>query len=246
MLRAVVVIPVVRPFLEEAEKVSLSRCLEVLGSWPIVLLSPADLDLTAIQHFCGDRASEQRFDPGYFKSIADYNRLMISARFYEAFADYDYMLLYQLDAYVFEDRLAEWCARGYDYVGAPALHQGFERLPQGEAAQYAKALDSHRVVFNGGLSLRKISAMKRLIKLYNFFFPAWPGNEDMLFSLASTRLLPLKPFMKLPQWRTALEFSFEKSPAASLEITKGKLPFGCHAWEKYDPAFWTAHIPDRP
>ena len=77
--------------------------------------------------------------------------------------------------------------------------------------------------------------MIRYLKIYNFFYPAWKGNEDMLFSGEATRLLPMKPFIKLPTWQKALRFAFEKSPAASYELTDHRLPFGCHAGERYAP-----------
>lgn len=44
---------------------------------------------------------------------------MLSAEFYDRFAAYEYVLIYQLDAFVFADRLAEFCQMGYDYIGAP-------------------------------------------------------------------------------------------------------------------------------
>ena len=31
------------------------------------------------------------------------------------------MLIYQLDCYLFEDKIDEWCNKGYDYIGALAL-----------------------------------------------------------------------------------------------------------------------------
>ena len=31
------------------------------------------------------------------------------------------MLIYQLDAFVFQDDLAYWCQQNYDYIGAPWL-----------------------------------------------------------------------------------------------------------------------------
>lgn len=240
MSTAAIVIPVVSAKLKEAEALSLAQCLKVLAKWPVYFVAPQSLDLSQVSAEVGGRVRVVRFPDVYFRSIADYNRLMTSVAFYRAFSAYDYMLLYQLDAYVFHDSLAEWCERGYDYVGAPASHtEGFESLGPEAADRYAAELASSRLVLNGGLSLRKIKAMIRLLRIYNIFYPSWKGNEDMLFSLDSSRLAPLKPFVRLPDWRTALSFSFEKSPAASYAITGGVLPFGCHAWERYDPAFWS-------
>ncbi len=40
----------------------------------------------------------------------------------------------------------------------------------------------------------------------------------------------------------ACAFAFERSPRYLYEKNANILPFGCHAWEKYDKAFWLNHI----
>lgn len=40
----------------------------------------------------------------------------------------------------------------------------------------------------------------------------------------------------------AMFFSFENHPRRLFEMTRHHLPFGCHAWEKYDPQFWSDFI----
>ena len=40
----------------------------------------------------------------------------------------------------------------------------------------------------------------------------------------------------------AIKFSFEVNPALLYKMNKHQLPFGCHAWEKYDPVFWKDYI----
>lgn len=59
------------------------------------------------------------FNEQYFDSRKSYNELMLSVDFYRSFREYQYMLIYQLDAFVFEDQLEYWCNKGYDYIGAP-------------------------------------------------------------------------------------------------------------------------------
>lgn len=44
---------------------------------------------------------------------------MLEADFYRRFGKYKYMLIYQLDAFVFSDKLLDFCEMGYDYIGAP-------------------------------------------------------------------------------------------------------------------------------
>lgn len=237
-----VVIPVYQASLTDAERMSLRQCMNVLGNYPVIVVKPAVLDLSSFKEQYPS-LTFQSFDNSFFTGVDAYNRLMVSVDFYKAFTAYDYILIYQLDAFVFRDELKEWCAKGYDYIGAPSLHQPeFDRIRAKSARDFANALSTRRVVLNGGLSLRKISSFLRYLKIYNIFYPAWKGNEDMLFCQEATRLKPMKFLMNLPEWREALDFAFEKSPEASYELTDHQLPFACHAWERYDPAFWVPFI----
>ena len=47
--------------------------------------------------------------------------MLYRTEFWEKFADYEYVLMYHLDALVFSDQLQEWCGKGLDYIGAPFL-----------------------------------------------------------------------------------------------------------------------------
>ncbi|MCF0072630.1 hypothetical protein LZD49_19270 [Dyadobacter sp. CY261] len=237
-----VVIPVYQSTMTDAEEMSLKQCMTILGNYPVIIAKPAGLDLSALQKKYST-VTFQSFDDNFFTGIDTYNRLMTSIDFYKTFTAYEYILIYQLDAFVFRDELKEWCAKGYDYIGAPSLHQpDFDTIPAESAKVFAHALSTHRVVLNGGLSLRRIPGILRYLKIYNTFYPAWKGNEDMLFCQEATRLKPMKIFMKLPKWQEALRFAFEKSPAASYELTNHRLPFACHAWERYEPSFWSRFI----
>ena len=40
----------------------------------------------------------------------------------------------------------------------------------------------------------------------------------------------------------AIRFSFEVNPTLLYKMNNGQLPFGCHAWERYDPEFWLPFI----
>ncbi len=237
-----VVIPVYQENLTDAERMSLQQCMKVLGDYPAIIVKPAGLDLSAFQKQYPS-LTFQSFDNSFFTGVDAYNRLMVSIDFYKTFTAYEYMLIYQLDAFVFRDELKTWCAKGYDYIGAPSLHQPqYDTIPAESAQDFATALSTQRVVLNGGLSLRRISAFIRYLRVYNLFYPSWKGNEDMLFCQEATRLKPMKFLLRVPHWREAMLFSFEKSPAASYELTAHRLPFACHAWERYDPAFWATFI----
>lgn len=68
-------------------------------------------------------------------------------------------------------------------------------------------------------------------------------NNDVFWSDLAPYYLP---DFKVATLEQGLEFAFEVSPRTCLEMNGGKMPFGCHAWPKYDRAFWEPHIvPDR-
>ena len=66
---------------------------------------------------------------GRKNGIAGYNRMMLSAGFYELFRDYEYLLICHTDAWIFRDELADWCRRGYDCVAAPWVRRKVYDLP---------------------------------------------------------------------------------------------------------------------
>jgi hypothetical protein len=63
----------------------------------------------------------------------------------------------------------------------------------------------------------------------------FPYNEDVFWAIEAPKFD--SSFQVAPA-EAALSFAFEASPRWSLEQTKGKLPFGCHAWTRYDCHFW--------
>jgi hypothetical protein len=144
--RAVVTIPVYLPNLTETQQLSLSRCVSVLGCHPTVVFGPASLDYSRYTAIARS-ASVIRFADRYFTSLERYSELLLSREFYESFADFEFLLIHQLDSFVFRDDLHEWCARGYDYVGAPWLDESLGWLGVG----------------NGGFSLRRVASCLRVL-----------------------------------------------------------------------------------
>ena len=43
-------------------------------------------------------------------------------------------------------------------------------------------------------------------------------------------------------FETALKFSFEVAPRQCFEMNNQSLPFGCHAWARYDRSFWEPYL----
>ena len=229
-----VVVPIYQSEIAHTERISLQQCKKILGHYPTFFVKPKNLAVNYVQEFY-EQPTFQIFDDRYFSSVAAYNELLISPAFYERFKEYEYVLIYQLDAFVFKDELQNWCKKGFDYVGAPAPRSGDEKTDS--IRQNFRPL-----LLNGGLSLRKISTTIRFLKVYHALYPRWPANEDTLFSIYHRRVFPLGFLLKRPDFRAALPFAFEKKPDLCLKINQNQLPFGCHAWEKYDPDFWRPYF----
>jgi len=139
------------------EVLSLRQCISILGAYDIVVVCPHDInvaeykELSTAINFC-------RINPWWLSSSRHFNRLKISPLLYWKFRRYDYILFYELDAYVFKDELDRWCRAGYDYIGAPWFC-GF-----GECSNDSAFLG----VGNGGFSLRRTSAALRVLRSFSY------------------------------------------------------------------------------
>jgi hypothetical protein len=63
----------------------------------------------------------------------------------------------------------------------------------------------------------------------------FPYNEDVFWAIEASKF---DPSFRVAPAEEAFPFAFEVSPRWSLEQTSGRLPFGCHAWARYDRDFW--------
>ncbi len=265
----IVLIPVYKINPDENEKISFIQCLKVLHRHPIALIAPEGFNSNYYELTSGKfgvTLKIENFDPHYFNGVNQYNQLLLSEGFYTRFKEYDYMLIYQLDAYVFSDEFGNWCKLGYDYIGAPIFGDGF-----------SDSMTKNVRIGNGGFSLRKIerfitalsykcnllSAKEIIIRFavfrkpwtripllllmmlgyrnkISYFIKNWKYNEDDFWSgfLKGTDLE-----MRVPSFEIALQFSFECFPSKLFNINRKKLPFGCHAWERYEyELFWKSYI----
>ncbi|GGA04453.1 DUF5672 family protein [Dyella caseinilytica] len=253
MKNAVIVIPVYKTNLHENELLSLRRSLQVLARHDFAIACPEGLDLDPLVPLLQSVSyTVKRFPADYFKGLSGYNQLMLSEAFYKAFEDYAYILICQMDVFVFEDKLDDWCSKGYDYIGAPwlASKQTFlSRLLFKINNTFRKRKKSNEHYFrvgNGGFSLRKTVTMLRAVSRRNecmtdasSSLAQWqPQNlhiEDLYFSLVAPTLVD----MKIPDYREAVDFCVDRRPKLALQLNRGKLPFACHRF--YDPkvkGFW--------
>ncbi|MCA9324585.1 hypothetical protein KDA23_00755 [Candidatus Saccharibacteria bacterium] len=248
-----------------AEEFSLRHSLEVLSAYDFFVICPSEL-LNYASRIRRDYLASfhiQTFPSKYFSSVKGYNGLLMSKEFYRQFERYEYILIVQTDALVFADQLEEWCDRDYSYIGAPWF-EGHTR---------PKKPLSFAGVGNGGFSLRKVSDAIRVLESSLFGAPengrVRLGIEEK-FRLSSLilhciALSSSPPFVTLevnediywgavaplrhnwfvvPPAEAAVDFAFEVAPEYMFELNGERLPFGCHAWERYNPEFWRERARD--
>jgi hypothetical protein len=240
--KVVVVVPFYKPTVTEREKVSLLRCRDVLENHPRILVGPRCTDVTEYLNLDPNLAIV-RLDDRHFTSLMAYSALCCMPEFYEPFLEYEYMLLYQLDCYVFRDQLLYWCEQGYDYIGAP--WPDYEHMT--ESRKWIARLPFIRWVLKragqGGFSLRRVQTCHRVAaRLARLTFLIQNYPEDVLWTTIGSRLCWR---FRLAGFSDALQFSFDASPAQCYLLNGDRLPFGCHGWHT-QPKFWHDKIPDFP
>ena len=281
-----VVVPIYKTFacLRSAELLSLNQLYKELGKYQIYLIGPAGFSWDAYINNAKSKSISlkiKEFQAGNFDGLNGYNKLMISENLYRDFLNYKYVLLYQLDAYVFRDELNSWCDKGYDYIGAqwdgthhfenkPLIGVGnggfslrntrsslklLKRLRQLEVLEQHAEMNWKGLLPRIPLILLKLHKAKKVQsnfeQQYNFqedvFWCKAVPSKFKKFKASSKLLLLLKLIFvghnfKIAPAEEALKFSFETSPRQLFEANDKKLPFGCHAWEKYEPEFWKPFI----
>ena len=266
---ACVVIPIWKPDLDKNEEISFRQCLSTLQNYPIIAVTYRGLDLRAVYSVIKDFKDVdfniEIFPSKFFAGISGYNSLMLSIQFYDRFKEYDYILVSQLDSFVFRDELSHWVSQGYSYIGAPWL-EGYDSAP----------IDAEvKGVGNGGFSLRRVNDHLKVLKKLKYIiaptqaasivgesdrfqrlpyigrliinmtvanntfylFNDWSGYEDLFWNRCSE----LFTWFKIPAWEIAAKFSVEMHPQKFI-TDENDIPFGCHAWWKHNMEFWEPHI----
>lgn len=259
MPSVVIVVPMYKATLSGDEKASLSCCFSVLSDYKIIFAAPESADLDAITGaFVPFRV--ERFRDSYFTDKIAYNSLMLSYGFYERFLEWDYMLLYQLDAWVFRDELMLWAEKNYDYIGAPWPLRPIYSNPIYKICSAVKTMSvpkrvredgRHAMrgkVGNGGFSLRRNGKICELLRAnesrvaYYIENSALPRYYEDVFFAVEAPLLDRD--FRIPDMEEALAFAFDKYPGLCYGLNGNKLPFGCHGFNKRkNRSFWKGFIP---
>jgi len=272
VMNIAVIIPIYKQYseLSPSEKKSLYNTFKILADYVIVFVSPAEIDHSAYYEGYQDKLHIKKitFPTDYFLDISGYNRLMLSLDFYKKLSEYQYILICQLDVFVFSDKLRYFVEKDYDYIGAP-WYEGFNT---------ANSESNIIGVGNGGFSLRKVQSFISVLKVLEVFkgskvsikqLFAIRNNWSELLHIAKheyqrrTRdyetILPWEtnryeddywgrlvksffPKFRISNIEDAISFAFEVNPRVLYKLNNYELPMGVHAWEKYDPEFWKEFI----
>src|SRR5579863_6410886 len=96
-----IVTPLYRFPLTPDEEISIRHLRQYLGRFDRFIIGPKTLP----PEFADFRL--QRFPPRFFESLHSYSKLLVTREFYQAFAGYEYILIYQPDCLVFSSDLEE-------------------------------------------------------------------------------------------------------------------------------------------
>jgi hypothetical protein len=258
-----IVVPLYKSHLSSDENVSINSFLKHLKGYNFHAVVPEHLVNGVEELPCNFQYTS--FPDRYFQNIDSYSRLLLSKEFYTAFQKYDYILIAQTDALVFSSDLQAWCEKGWDYIGAPwgegyLTNKGVQLEGVGNGGLSLRNVHSFIRVLNTKTSAMgdyswgphprwwKWMRIKKLMLAWNSvkrFFPKitveeylrkyYLGAEDIFWGKYSCKFYPL---FKVPSVDEALSFAIEVDPEGCMERTGGKLPFGCHAWARYDRGFW--------
>lgn len=258
--KVVIVIPIYRDFLDEFEKKSLESIVTHFNEFEIVFVAPDKMSMTSYSSYFSELNNYKIrfFSSDCFASIDSYNKLLLDEEFYKKFNEYEYLLICQLDVYIFRNNLLSWCNKGYDYVGAPWVGSSrnfinitFEKINNlFRKLKGKKKKNTERIfkVGNGGFSLRNVeksilvtTEQKKEIELFLNTKPETEYHiEDVFWSL----YVPEKYIdFKIPNWKEALDFCIDRKPKKALFFNNNQLPMACHRFNQPKPArFWKKYI----
>lgn len=247
-----IVVPVYKKILDPIEELSLKRMCELLSgkNYDIYLICPKTLDLSNYYNIIDNnmQVKESRLDDDNFKDIHAYSQLCLKYDFYSLFKEYSYIYIYQLDVYLREDHLEEFCKLGYDYIGSPVVSTdcGWSTLKKdddGNVISYAP------VIGNGGFSLRKVSTFMDITDPEGEFRKYYEITDDILKDIQFEDLYfceCVKNFYytNIAPLDVGKEFCWDMSADVLYnQFGYDKFPMAIHAWDK-NIRFWQKYIPE--
>jgi len=203
----------------------------------------------------------------WLKSVEAYNKMKCSVEFYRLFSQYNFMMTYELDSYIFNNNWEEAHVFKYDYIGAPWFYkENLNEARVGNSGFSIRNIQRCIAVLNTAKRVKNIwnifsrLQLHRILRLTIFlrvFNPLWNikgknvhffklftddhVNEDIFWCHAVSELF----HFELATINDAIKFSFELRPRELYKLNNNQLPIGCHAWLKTDHPFWSTFIKEE-
>lgn len=253
-MNVAIIIPIYKFNLSEAELVSIYRAKLIYSKRDIYFLLP-----NKFKNFKFDFISEINENiiyvaDYYLSGIIGYNRLLFDINFYKKFINFSYILICQIDVFVFKDDLDFWMSKNYSNIGAPILDLKFHDI------KYKKGN-------NGGFCLRSVNCCISILskkkiqfctlgalwkcentvimKIYRVIYnglifnyrkkPFLPVlNEDIFWSAIVPSMYSC---FKIPTLNESIKFAFDSNPRYFFYLNNNQIPSAIHAWGKYDIEF---------
>ncbi len=239
--RCIVIIPIYKPELDKDAEGCVRRYVDILKDRDICFVCPEHLDRNWYQERF-ENVQFVNFPDKFFTGTKSYNHLLLDTKFYDRFADYDYMLIAQDDACIMTetDMLDEFMDMGFDYFGAPWIPERriwewtFHKKKSFPFFRIRCAKKEGISMGNGGFCLRSVDKSKALIKEFAWRKIYWfiKRNEDIFFGLfGQYNRCGFKP----ADVETGLKFAREYNLKESID--KGLIPFGIHGYKKEFDSF---------
>jgi len=254
--------------LTESQKISLRHLRHFLGAYDIYLLAPRGarcrLHGAKIMRFrkryFGSAAAHGLLlmSKGFYKRFRDYEHVMFYHLDSLVFSDglrewcdkpYDY-----IGAPWFRCDDSPWVDRARVGNGGFALLRVRKAIEALEARhryiRCSRWLDLHimwtpdfvaKWLERLALRLPQSKFLNQLVdERKRFMDPASNNrNNDIFWSDMAAYYLPS---FKVAPFDEGLRFAFEVSPRRCFRMNGERMPFGCHAWERYDRGFWEPHL----
>lgn len=230
--RLCVVIPIYKEELNDNETSSLESYNRYFQNVDFSFIAPERLDCSFyIKAY--PQYSIERFNDKYFKNAKTYNKLMLDRNVYARYSNYEYIVIAQTDAIIFnyETNFDKFMNMGYDYIGPPWYSHPIKKDDSIWKYILKKLIIPDLSVLkagNGGFSLRKIDKFIKLLDSDNLFLKLfWHFNEDIYF--ASRGTIGKNKISVAPQEVSEI-FALDEDMKKKIETAK---PVALHAWELY-------------
>jgi hypothetical protein len=243
------------------EEISLRHIDHYLGRYDRYFLCPSGMSPSRPGYALAP------FPRRYFGGLREHTRLLLTEELYARFTNYKYILFHHLDSLVLFDRLEQWCETDLDLIGPPWLqcddspwvtnprvgNGGFTLMkiqshlnvlrssrPSVDVEEYWQALCAvtprHR---------RWLQWPRKLLKrLHLFNNVRWETGRVKYGAdyFWSDNAVKFWPDFRVASFTQGLEFAFEVAPRTCFELNQRRLPFGSHAWPRYDRSFWEPYL----